>query len=804
MKVRYTARLLIMALLLVSGSIPVRAEEADPCGSAAPIRPGDVVTDGVGDAAAPHVDIVKVATSMPEWRILTVVFHLRDLPERLDFGRPGVEEGETGYRWDVLIDLDGDPNTGFRGGFDYLLSASYAVPQSESGADVSAPPGDKVRASTLSLDHRGGTAVLDAKLEYSADDNTVTIRGGIPRLTAEARLAFETYDALAGVDRVGCFPLYGEKVTLGNCLSGAGAALPGQIVTDEESDASPAHIDITQVDTHLRRGALTVVFHLRDLPERLTFNRPGIEEGMREYSWEVLIDVDNDKRTGDRGTDYKLAAFHYIRPKKSGTSVAASVENVAEAFVFVPTEDGGMKGLPEMASLEVSPEDNTITLYGIIHGLNAESRLTFGAFDRLEGSDTVGCPPSLSWAELPTPCGAVEAMTPGSSATDSPADVTTMFASDSGPPGETPSGHVDITEINSSLSGETLTVVFHLAEVPETLAFNRTGVDAGAMEYRWEVSIDVDNDLGTGHGGGFEYLLSATHIVIHEGEGDNEAVPIEDAAQANVWKVEQGSIRTLWSAELKVSAEEDKITLSGLIPGISASSRLGFRTDDFRGGLSDQIECQPPVNLFLVPGPCGSDEAMIRPNQMIADAPEEELPAHIDLVHISTAVAGETLAVIFHVRDLPADLVHDGAGRQEDDSTYGWGVTIDVDPSNESGHLGFDYQLSASYPLRRLANEADGSEPADSQLQAFVWERISDGFRQLEEAAIVLSPRADTVTFVGDIPGITADSRLVFEAYALPEHSERILCQALPSGNGAGATSPTGTTPSRSATGLRG
>ena len=125
--------------------------------------------------------------------------------------------------------------------------------------------------------------------------------------------------------------------------------------------------------------------------------------------------------------------------------------------------------------MEVSPEDDTITLYGIIPGLNAESRLTFGAFDRLEGSDTVGCPPSLSWAELPPLCSAVEAVTPGDTVTDAPADVTQLFAHGPGPSEETPSGHVDITEINSSLSGETLTVVFHLADVPEVLAFNRSG-----------------------------------------------------------------------------------------------------------------------------------------------------------------------------------------------------------------------------------------------------------------------------------------------------------------------------------------
>jgi len=780
LKAKSLVRIFVLVLLLASGSIPVAAQEADRCSSAALISPGDSAADEVSDVTAPHIDIVSVTTSMPEWRILTVTFQLRDLPETLDFNRPGVGEGEIEYKWEVLVDLDGDPDTGFRGGFDHLLSSSYTASPSEDGAGISAPIEERVRASTVRLDHGGGTAVLDAKIEFSADDDTVTIRGGIPRLTAEARLAFETYDALAGVDRVGCFPLYGETVKLGDCLTGAGAALPGQVIADEVSDASPAHIDITQVDTYHRRGALTVVFHLRDLPERLTHNRPGIDEGLLEYSWDVLIDVDNDKQTGDRGTDYTLSAFHYIRPSKSGTNASASLEHVVEAFVFVPTEDGGMKGLPEMASLEVSPEDNTITLYGIIHGLNAESRLTFGAFDRLEGSDLVGCPPSLSWAEMPPLCGDVDAITPGDAVTDAPADVTAIFALDFGPSGEAPSTHVDITEITSSLSGETLTVVFHLADVPETLAFNRTGVDANSMEYRWEVSIDVDNDLGTGHGGGFDYLLSATHIVLPAGAGDNETAPIEDSVHAGVWKVGPGTIETIWSAELEVSAEEDTITLSGLVPGISAGSRLAFRTDDFLGGLSDEIACQSPVKQFLIPAPCGSGEAMIIPNQTIADTPKEELPAYIDFVQISTALAGETLAVVFHVRDLPADMVHDGAGTQKDDSRFGWGVSIDVDPSNGSGHLGFDYQLAVSYPLHQAIDEVDGSESNDVLHKAFVWERISNGFRQFEEAAIVLSPRADTVTFVGDIPGITADSRLVFDAFVAPKNSEQVLCQESP------------------------
>lgn len=785
MKVRNAARLLILALLLVSGSIPAVAQEADPCGSGAPIRPGDVVTDGIGDAGAPHIDIVKVSTSMPEWRILNVVFHLRDLPERLEFGRSGVEEDEVEYSWDVLIDLDGDPNTGFRGGFDYLLSASYAVPQSESGADIFAPPGDKVRASTLSLDHQGGTAVLDAKLEYSADEDTITIRGGVPRLTAEARLAFEAVDALAGSDRVGCFPAHGETVTLGGCQSGAGAALPGQSAADEVADTLPAYTDITRVETYHRRGALTVVFHLRALPERLAFNRPGIEEGQLEYAWEVLIDVDNDKETGDRGTDFTLSAFHYIHPSRSGTNVDVPVERGLEAGVWEPTEDGGAKAPADSAGLEVSHEEDTITLYGIIPGLNAGSRLTFGAYDGLEGSDTVGCPPSLSWGESPGPCDVVDVITPGGSATDSAGDVRKTIAADSD------QSHIDIIGVSTSLSENRLTVVFHLADVPETLVFDRTEVESGRMEYMWEVSIDVDNDPGTGHAGGYEYLLSATHIVFAVGRGESREAAIEDAVEADVWKVDASSIQTIGWAEagLEVSADEDTITLSGLVPGITTASRLSFRTEDLLGG-SDEIACQSTMQLGLAVAPCGAGEAAVRPNQRVVDDTDDGLPAYIDFVQVSTAVAGETLAVVIRLRELPADIGLEGAGAGDDLPGSGWSVSIDVDPSNESGRLGFDYNLSATYIGIQQSSDSGTAGTADNRLQAYVLERVPDGYTWFGDAAIVASSQADTVTLVGDIPGITADSRLVFEAYALPEHSERILCQALPSEEGAGSAAP--------------
>ena len=102
-------------------------------------------------------------------------------------------------------------------------------------------------------------------------------------------------------------------------------------------------------------------------------------------------------------------------------------------------------------------------------------------------------------AKESSPCGSVDPITPGDRMADVVSDV--------------PAAHIDITEVETSLSGETLTVVFHLRDLPETLTFSRTEFGKGTKEYEWEVAIDADNDRSTGPGG-FDYLLTAYHIAL--------------------------------------------------------------------------------------------------------------------------------------------------------------------------------------------------------------------------------------------------------------------------------------------------
>ena len=129
MKIKNLARIVVLALLLVSGSIPVLAQEPDPCSSVEPIRPGDSVTDAVSDVPAAHIDITEVETSL-SGESLTVVFHLRDLPESLTFNRTELGQGTMEYSWEVAIDVDNDRSTG-PGGFDTLLSAYHVVRASD-------------------------------------------------------------------------------------------------------------------------------------------------------------------------------------------------------------------------------------------------------------------------------------------------------------------------------------------------------------------------------------------------------------------------------------------------------------------------------------------------------------------------------------------------------------------------------------------------------------------------------------------------------------------------------------------------
>ena len=775
MKVKILAQILVFVLLMASGSRPVFAEMPQPeqhsivpggassqCESVEAVTPGDTVTDDVSDVSAAHIDITEVSTSL-SGETLTVVFHLRDVPESLTFDRTGLEEGTMEYSWEVAIDVDNDRGTG-AGGFEYLLSAYHIVYLSESSGESTVPLGEIVDASTWEVHHMSFSSFAGASLDISAEADTITLTGEIPGITSESRLTFETSDVKSGSDQVECHAPYSASAGLWQCESGRAAITPGQTVADESGDATQGHMDITEVSTSLSGETLTVVFHLRDVPETLTFNRTGVLENRMEYSWEAVIDVDNNMENGDGGFDYLLSAYHVVPLTDKGGNSEFPIGDKAEASIWT-MEPGSFMTL-EDASLEVSAEANTVTLTGDIPGITSESRLSFRTNDHEHGHDVVGCPSSASGSHAPAPCSSVEAIAPGDTVID---DVSDALAA-----------HIDITEVSTSLSGETLTAVFHLREVPETLTFDRTGVPDDALEYNWEVSIDVDGS------GGYEYTLAASHYVFPEDRGSERVASISTRGivQVNTWERDLTGGILLADASMEVSSQDRTITLSGEIPGITAESRLAFETHDFLDG-SDEVGCPTSLRPIISSSACGSDgAAAIVPGQTVTDGVSDALAAHVDITEVSTALAGETLAVIFHFRDLPESLVFDREGVSENVIEYYWWVRIDLDRNQETGSAGFDYALSASHAVQSDSEGSNAAASIGSKVQARTLEASGSGsYAYRGQASVVVSADANTITLVGDIPGITPDSRLKFEAFDHFEGSERVACQ-LPSLSG--------------------
>ena len=770
MKIKNLSRFLLVVILLAAGTTPVTAHEVSNCESVAPVRPGDSVTDAVSDVPAAHVDLTEVETSLSGEK-LTVVFHLKDLPETLRFNRTEHGEGSKEYEWEVAIDVDNDRSTG-PGGFDTLLTAYHIAFLSHEGteADTTAPIEKMLEAAVWETHAGGSTSTLaDADLAVSAEEDTITITGYIPGITSDSRLTFSAYDVeFAGeADQLDCHVSFSESMGPWGCDAGAALSGPGQMVRDEIESVTDPYMDITKVSTSLSGETLTAVFHLRDVPETLTFNRTGISEGFTEYAWVVVIDVDNERETGSGGFEYQMLASYSVPPSEEGRNANAPIESKAKVGVL--SLEPGSSMLAADATLEVSPEEDTITLSGNIPGITTESRLAFRTYDYLGSFDEVGCFTPQDQGTPSSRCDTVAAVTPGQTLADETADV--------------PAAHIDITEVETSLSGERLTVVFHLRDLPETLRFNRSEHGQGTKEYEWEVAIDADNDRNTGPGG-FDTLLSAYHIAFlsHQRVGADTVAPIGEMLEASVWEIgADGSTSTFADADLAVSDEEDTITISGYIPGITSESRLAFSTLDIQfPGDNDQFACHDPYAKSLEPRGCDSGAALARPGQTVTDEIEDATASHVDITRVSTSLSGETLTAVFHLRDLPETLTFNRTGISEYYMEYGWDVSINIDGDRETGNRGIEYELSASHFVPSSEKGNNATAPIDSKVEAAVLKARSDGFMTLIDASLEVSPEEDTITLSGNIPGITAESQLTFSAYDYFGGSDEVGCPATP------------------------
>ena len=171
---------------------------------------------------------------------------------------------------------------------------------------------------------------------------------------------------------------------------------PGQTIADPANDVSPAHIDVTSLDTSLNGQTLQATFQMRDVPSQLTFDRTGVPRNSLEYEWSVYVDVDNDPQTGspwtdDKGAEYALSAMHFVYTPNSPVSKPIPQGVQVNTWRY---DSSGWSYLAA-ATLTADSQSDTMTLVGNIPGITSTSRLFFLTYDYNPGDvaqqDTSSC-----------------------------------------------------------------------------------------------------------------------------------------------------------------------------------------------------------------------------------------------------------------------------------------------------------------------------------------------------------------------------------------------------------------------------
>jgi len=171
--------------------------------------------------------------------------------------------------------------------------------------------------------------------------------------------------------------------------------LPGQSASDPVANNIPAYVDMIRVETTLEGETLTAVFHLREIPEELEFNRKGVDHMSPEYMWMIHIDADGVDESEFERYEYTLGAFSNLNPGRAYPQAASRLFEDEIQIILWEHQRDHFIDVSVDPRLIVSHEEDTLTLISEVPGITAESVLMFSILDTLLGQDGVSCQPQL-------------------------------------------------------------------------------------------------------------------------------------------------------------------------------------------------------------------------------------------------------------------------------------------------------------------------------------------------------------------------------------------------------------------------
>ena len=191
-----------------------------------------------------------------------------------------------------------------------------------------------------------------------------------------------------------------------------------------------------------------------------------------------------------------------------------------------------------------------------------------------------------------------------------------------------------------------------------------------------------------------------------------------------------------------------------------------------------KTEASPQVSPY--DNECFEDQFVMLPGQSIEVPISEELPDYVDIVGVSSELDGEILTATFHLRGISEepDLSTEDAKVNRAEYTLVVFISLEYTPDDEFPRT--DYVLGAVFSWERPTQETTGKvSEAATMLLATVWEIDPAIYEDLEEdegedgegvpytqlenkVDVVISDQDNTLTLVGQIPGITDESALIF------------------------------------------
>lgn len=191
---------------------------------------------------------------------------------------------------------------------------------------------------------------------------------------------------------------------------------------------------------------------------------------------------------------------------------------------------------------------------------------------------------------------------------------------------------------------------------------------------------------------------------------------------------------------------------------------------------------QVPPNRHAI---CLDVPLAVKPGQHAPDLIQEELDGFIDMVGVKSDLDGETLTATFYLREIPKKIQVGREGVKYGIFDYMWTVGVDIDGvATEANFLTADYAIVAFTWFKELSSSDSSAHvlALTDIVHSSVWKpdpSNSQGdisFMELRDARVVVSHQDNTLTLIGEIPGITSQATIDFTTLDALGETDWVSC----------------------------